>query len=164
MKCQRCGKNEANNHFSRVVNGKKEELHLCSACANEEFTFLPFGGDPFGVNNFLSGLFGGTTADMQTGVQNVCPTCGITFDEICQKSRIGCADCYNVFRSRLANTIKQIHGNAQHTGKIPGRAGSEISRNRRIEKLETELNRAVMKQEFEQAAKIRDKIKELRGE
>lgn len=164
MKCQKCGKHEANNHFSRVVNGKKEELHLCTACANEEFTFIPFNGDPFGVNNFLSGLFGGVSSDTKTETANICPSCGISFSEICEKSRVGCGECYNAFRSRLVRPLKQIHGNVVHTGKIPKRAGSKLSLDREIEKLESELSSAVMKQEFEQAAKLRDKIKELRGE
>lgn len=165
MKCQKCGKNEANNHFTRIVNGKKEELHLCTACAGEEFTtFIPFGGEPMDANTFLSGFFGGAAAEQPTIDTNVCPTCGITFSEICEKGKIGCGDCYNTFRPRLTRTLKQIHGNTVHTGKIPKRAGSELSRGRKIEKLEAELNSAVMKQEFERAAEIRDKIKELRGE
>ncbi len=165
MKCQKCGKNEANNHFTRVINGKKEELHLCSSCAKEEFpTFSPFGNEIIDAGSFLSGLFGGAPTGIKASNAEVCPSCGITFAEICEKGKIGCADCYNAFRPSLLRSVKQIHGTTAHTGKIPQRAGSEISKSRRIEKLETELSNAVMKQEFEQAAKLRDEIKELKGE
>ena len=36
MKCEKCGKNEANFYYKETVNGRSRELHLCSECAEEE--------------------------------------------------------------------------------------------------------------------------------
>ena len=35
MKCQKCGKNEVNFHYSSNINGCVTETHLCSGCAAE---------------------------------------------------------------------------------------------------------------------------------
>ena len=35
MKCQKCGKNNADTHVKRVINGEFEEYHLCSECAKD---------------------------------------------------------------------------------------------------------------------------------
>ena len=35
MKCQNCGKNEANFQYRQIINGKKKELILCSECAKK---------------------------------------------------------------------------------------------------------------------------------
>ena len=35
MKCQNCGKNEINFHYSSNVNGNVSEAHLCSECASK---------------------------------------------------------------------------------------------------------------------------------
>lgn len=35
MKCQNCGKNHANVSYTRIINGERTELHLCSECAKE---------------------------------------------------------------------------------------------------------------------------------
>jgi protein arginine kinase activator len=39
--------------------------------------------------------------------------------------------------------IKGIHGNTKHNGKLPASAGADLQLKRRIEKLKTELSRAV---------------------
>ena len=36
MKCEKCGNNEATFHYQSIINGEREEYHLCENCAKEE--------------------------------------------------------------------------------------------------------------------------------
>ena len=95
-----------------------------------------------------------------------CPKCGTSFDEIVRDGRVGCADCYRTFYDKLLPSIQRIHGKIKHSGKVTNAAPvepREETTEEKIEKLKAAMNEAVAKQEFENAAKIRDEIKALEG-
>lgn len=170
MKCQKCQKREATTHIKNVINGETEEYYLCSECAKNDPRAAEIKHSmDFGIGGFLGGIFGGApNAEYQElgGVhkhEEVCPTCGHSFNTFLRNGKLGCSDCYEVFKSRLNRPLRRIHGTAEHVGKVPHGAGGQISAKRRIEKLESELNAAVLKQDFEHAAELRDKIKELKA-
>ena len=80
--------------------------------------------------------------------------------------RVGCADCYRTFYDRLLPSIQRIHGKIKHSGKVSNTAPAEPAIEtveKKIEKLKAAMNDAVAKQDFENAAKIRDEIKALEG-
>ncbi len=167
MKCQKCQKREANEHIVKTVNGKKQEMYLCSECAAE----TPFAQEvkasmDFGIGDFLGGFLGGSKAKSLTSERvsrtDVCPVCNMSFQEFLQKGRLGCGECYSVFKEGLARPLRQIHGTCSHMGKVPSRMGGSIKVDRQIAAMEKELSSAVLKQNFERAAELRDKIKELK--
>ena len=166
MLCQNCGKNEATTHIKQIINGDMAESHLCSDCAAHLGYSDMFSG--FGLN--LSELFGGFLGDMMptlsSGKTKRCPKCGTSFDEIVRDGRVGCADCYRTFYDRLLPSIQRIHGKIKHSGKVSTAAPAEPAIEtveEKIEKLKAAMNDAVAKQDFENAAKIRDEIKALEG-
>lgn len=169
MKCQKCQAREATNHITEIINGQKMELHLCAECASqsEEFQGLKSGFD-FGIGDFLGGIFGGKQksvggeAVLKAG--GVCPVCGMPFEDFLRMGRLGCGECYSVFRHRLERPLRQIHGTCEHVGKVPARKGGALRRDRQLSRLEAELNAAVLKQEFEKAAELRDQINDLRAQ
>lgn len=165
MKCQNCQSREATRHITEIINGKKQELHLCSECAaaSKEFQAMKHSMD-FGIGDFLGGIFGGKPKNLNgesSPTSTVCPDCKMPFEEFLQKGRLGCGTCYSVFRNRLERPLRQIHGTCEHVGKVPAKRGGALRLDRQIAKLEAELNAAVMRQEFEDAAKLRDQIREL---
>ncbi len=166
MLCQNCGKNEATTHIKQIINGDMAESHLCHDCAAHLGYSDMFSG--FGLN--LSELFGGLLGDMthtlSAGKSPRCQKCGTSFDEIVHSGRVGCADCYRTFYDRLLPSIQRIHGKIKHSGKVSNTAPVEPkaeTREEKIEKLKAAMNEAVAKQDFENAAKIRDEIKALEG-
>ena len=166
MKCQRCNKNEATMHYTQIINGKKTEYFLCGECAekNEEFGSLKIGFDKE-FDNFLSGFFGNSYKPQKDYLGSAparCGCCSMTFDEFLKTGRLGCSECYETFSESLIRPLKQIQGSHQHTGKVPERMGGELKKTRKIEKLEAELNQAVAEQNFERAAELRDKIRDMR--
>ncbi len=169
MLCQNCSQKDASVHITKVINGIKSEMHLCEDCAkqkNEISTGSYFGfGMPLSFQNILDGFVEAMDgAPKYIKRQEVCPNCGMTFERFRETGRLGCAKCYETFRDKMLPLIRRIHGNIEHNGKIPRKAGgaSEVKRN--IERLREELKLAVDHEEYERAARLRDEIKRLSSE
>lgn len=172
MLCQACKKNEAKIHYKTNINGKVSELFLCGECAekngiSKKTAFEPvdvFDGLFKGTDDLFGGLFAGMMGDTGTKVVSepkVCPVCGMRFSEFLHGGKIGCGECYNTFSTSLNSTVKRIHGNVEHCGKVPEGKQSEISDKKKIESLKASLKDAIEKQEYEMAAKFRDEIRAL---
>ncbi len=162
MLCDECAKRPATVHITKVENGKKTDMHLCEQCAMQK-NLLSI-STSFSVNDLLAGLLnaGGATVKKSDMVNDVkCGVCGLTYSKFKETGRFGCGSCYSVFGERLNPLFKKVHGNTSHTGKIPNRAGGRIKVLREIEKLKQQLEDAVRNEEYEKAAAIRDRIKEI---
>jgi protein arginine kinase activator len=119
------------------------------------------------VKDFISGLFTEMVKvgkKEQNNLKIICSECGTTFEEFTKTGKLGCSKCYNTFKNKLVVLLKKIQGNIKHNGKVPKRTGGEIKRKREIESLEAEMSQEILKQNFEKAAIIRDKLKEIRKE
>ena len=178
MLCQNCNQKEATTHIKRVVNGEAEEHHLCSECAKK------LGYDHFlddfslSIPNFFSSFFHDTMPALKGAGAEHCGTCGSSFEDIVRSGMVGCADCYDKFFDRLLPSIQRIHGRARHAGKTPhytvepdekgaekaAEAPKAQTAEQQIAALEAEMQKAIESQNFEQAAVLRDKIKELKGD
>ena len=164
MKCQKCNLRDATTHVTQVINGNKTEMYLCRECAEENQDFFSFkSGFDTEFDNLFSGFWGGQPKISSAAPSAKCDLCGMTQAQFIKTGKPGCSNCYTVFQDLLLRPLKQIHGSTRHTGKIPARAGKSIKTADRIEQLQTKLNRAVMEQNFEEAAKLRDKINELKA-
>ncbi|MBQ2890451.1 MAG: UvrB/UvrC motif-containing protein [Clostridia bacterium] len=159
MKCQRCNEREANTHIQKIVNGKKTEYFLCDKCAAEAGEFKVVFDTDF--DEFFGGFLGKPMGLTPKTSSAMCTGCGMTLSEFMKNGRLGCSRCYEDFKGALLKPLRQIHGEASHKGKIPKRSGEKISTQTKIKKLQAELDTAVLNQEFEKAAELRDKIKEL---
>lgn len=166
MLCQNCGKNEATTHIKQIINGDMAESHLCSNCASHLGYSDVFSG--FGLN--LSEIFGSLLGDMvptlAAGKGHRCEKCGAAFDDIVREGKVGCAECYRTFYDKLLPSIQRIHGKIKHSGKSSSASPEKVkveTTEEKIEKLQLQMNDAVVKQDFELAAKIRDEIKALKG-
>lgn len=170
MKCQHCNQNEATTHIKKIVNGKREEMHLCSECAKElgvmdEFK-MPTMSEMFS-DSFLGNFLGAGVAAMNSlaGVDR-CSSCGSSFNDIVNSGRIGCADCYDKFEDKLEPSIRKIHGKTKHIGKFITYSDDEKKTEEKpqvseLDSLKEQLKTAISEQRFEDAAVIRDKINEL---
>ncbi|HAE42173.1 MAG TPA: hypothetical protein DCG34_04545 [Clostridiales bacterium] len=156
MLCNECGKNVANIHLTRIINGKKIEENLCESCA-KKYTGLH---TPFTIQNIMSGFL---SDSYKTGTQSSvsCPECHMTYDEFRKYGKFGCSHCYQAFRSRLTPLLRNIHGHDSHTGKVPVQGNGELRTSRELEKLKDRLKEAIELEEYEKAAEIRDKIKSM---
>ncbi|HOL17481.1 MAG TPA: UvrB/UvrC motif-containing protein [Bacillota bacterium] len=164
MICQECGQEQANVFITKIINGKKIELHLCERCAREkeelEFSFQP----QFTLHNLFGGLLHENirgSRDQIRIAKTQCPSCALTFAQFSQIGRLGCSDCFAAFGDKLQPLLRRIHGSARHTGKVPRRGQGAVLAKRELERLKEELHRAVQKEEFEEAARMRDQIRAM---
>lgn len=167
MKCQACGKNTATTHVKTIINGELTEYSLCPDCAQK----MGYGSlmSSFGLNfnSLLGSLFGDSAPAIGT---ERCSGCGSSFDEIAHSGKVGCAECYHTFYEKLMPSIQRIHGNTRHCGKRPTlekalRVQPEtkmtVPPENLLDKKRKEMQIAIEKQDFEQAAVLRDEIKAL---
>lgn len=164
MICERCKQRPATVHFTKILNGEKFEQHLCEECSKEVPHFA-FAGDPgFSLNKFLANLLSceHNLSGMDLGTQTErCENCGLTYSQFAQGGKLGCSQCYQVFREKLDPLLRRIHSSELHKGKVPERTGGRLKLEKKVETLKKELAHLVAREEYEKAAEIRDQIKEM---
>jgi protein arginine kinase activator len=142
----------------QVLNGEKTESHLCETCAREQGDKMPGYIPPsFSVHDLLSGMM--AQAAQPTEVR--CETCGMSHTQFSKHGKFGCSDCYRYFEPKLDPLFRRVHGHTTHIGKLPRRAGAHLQKQRERDELNKQLQLHIARQEFEQAAAVRDRIKEL---
>lgn len=130
VKCDRCD-NEATVHELTVHNRKRQERHLCEACAKGQGMSANAPPPPSGhipithlLNEFITSQVQGSAAapSAAQAPAGVCRSCGLTLNHFRQTGLLGCPDCYAAFESQLAPLLQKAHeGASQHVGKRPAR-------------------------------------------
>ena len=166
MLCQVCNKRPANVHVTKVINNVRTELHLCQQCARERGELEVFAGPKFAFSNLLAGLLqsdpaAGVPAGIPGGARRACATCGLEYPEFMNTGFLGCSECYSQFLPLLKPLVGRIHGHARHTGKVPARAGKAVRFRKELESLREQLRTMIEAEEYEKAALVRDKIRDL---
>lgn len=183
MLCTVCGKNQATLFFKRIsdkhtargtcdaYDAYDRKQSLCSICA-ERLGAVPF---PFSIlcpsrpdaqaHSESSESRPSSSAILRAAPS--CPQCGTTAEKLLHTGKVGCAQCYNVFRELLAPVLTiAYHG---HFPSVPNTSTTDSADdNARIDKLfrqndrnewYLEMERAVEQQDYERAALYRDKIR-----
>jgi|GEM_PF-35817 protein arginine kinase activator len=171
MDCDLCGDNEATNHIRVVIDGDTKSLNLCSHCANKKkINPNMFEGVALAelLYNFADMTKEAPTEQPAIVPQISCPTCELTSTEFQKSGLLGCADCYEVFKPFLLEALPSLHKGVNHVGKmielpddgsVPAFA-VEAPVNR-VKDLQAALRRAVSNENYEEAAALRDEIKNL---
>lgn len=141
---------------------------------------------PFGLG--LEGLLDDTASTV------VCPTCGITQSQFTKSGFLGCPDCYKVFAEWIDPMFQRTQMGVNHLGRKAGSASEtevtaekekdepeirqvetvadvlvdlpeeEKEKRKQILEKERALQEAIKKEDYLEAAKLRDEIKALKGE
>lgn len=189
MLCEKCKQREATVHKEAIINGVAHSEHLCAECAAKERG----GWDPFASffnNDFFSQPFssfsnwfepffqlgGQTTSKTQQAGISPCPHCGMTWEEFQQNGLLGCSECYDHFKDVLPPLLRSLHGHTEHIGKTPNADADmqqasaaaatidvEAAPKSVLERLQLAMKQAVEKENFEEAARLRDEIKSLQA-
>lgn len=154
MLCDKCGKFEATTHIKTIVNGVVSEQNLCSECAQKE-GYGKMG--TIGLSDMLSTMFGENLHTKESNMR--CEGCGSSFEDIARTGKAGCAKCYETFYDRLAPHLKRMHGSIKHTGRGIDTDGKNLKDE--IGELKAQLAKLIKEENFEEAAIVRDKIREI---
>jgi protein arginine kinase activator len=87
--------------------------------------------------------------------------CGIKFVEFRNTGRLGCPHDYQEFREELTPLLENIHGETAHRGKVPRRQPQNKETQSELMQLRKQLLQAVTREAYEEAARLRDRIRAL---
>lgn len=158
MLCDICHKNIATIHLTEIVEDKIIELHLCPKCAKLKTEEIK---NQLSLSEFLAGLLKEEKEGKKERKTLKCPKCNLSFSEFRKKGKLGCPQCYKTFHEKLVPLLRKIHGSTEHVGKIPYSLSEEEILERKIKELREKLSKAIRLEAYEEAARIRDEIKEL---
>jgi Uncharacterized protein with conserved CXXC pairs len=143
MKCQNCGNNNAVFHYKVNINGQKSEQHLCAECAEKAGLTEE--------NLFGGNMFDSMFADFFT------PARSAFFPEFSR---------FMMPVMTLPRIEFMVRNDEAEREKIPAeKAPAEkdegLSLRRELNVLREQMKSAVSAEDFEKAAELRDKIREL---
>lgn len=162
MKCQVCGEAEATIHFKELKFEEMHEMHLCPACAEEKGFHSMVEMEKNSLTSKLIFMAENLSGEGSAKIGQVqCPACGMRYGEFARAGRLGCPDCYNAFDLQLRRLLRRIHGSTRHVGKTPGRPRPISDRRVQLQRLQDDLQRAIVSEDYERAAMLRDEIRLL---
>lgn len=145
MRCDRCGKNEATFYYKSNINGKVTQVHLCPQCA-EELGYT----DSFRSAGMTGGLFGDFFSRPFGMLE-------LFFSGLGSRMLTEFPEPVDVLGQARESTPAQ-----EDTGDLlPRDEQDALTRQRKRNALQTQLNLAVQEERFEEAAKLRDELKAL---
>jgi protein arginine kinase activator len=163
MQCQICNKHAATIHLTEITDGVRSEMHICEQCAAEQGIASH---SQMSINELLSNLLAVQPSDDElfgpSDSSSSCPDCGFTLGRLRKEGTLGCPRDYEVFEHALAPLIARAHNGAtSHCGKVPARMPGETKKRVKLSNLRQQLEAAVRNEDYEQAARLRDEIKQL---
>ncbi len=183
MLCDICHQRDATIHLTQVVNNDVRKLHLCEACARESGVDV----DTPSLTELLLG-FGESAGPSAPPRGRVCPACKLRQSDFKKTGRLGCPECYAAFAQELEPMLQAMHRRVQHVGKHPSRAPAPpapvpvkppvpgmakpvapaaskpaAQGPEDIAALQRALEAAVVREEYEEAARLRDRIAAARA-
>ena len=149
MICSNCGKNNASITYKQNINGKKITLNLCDNCAHE-----------IGIFNSFDDIFSPMILDFEYVLPEEikCKKCGYTLSKYRSTGLFGCDECYKTFKKEIDEILLKIQGKNRQIKEEKNIKKENINQ---VDKLKQELQELVKQEKFEEAAVIRDKIKDL---
>lgn len=178
-RCHICGK-PASIFLTKISDGKLTDLALCKKCAQEKGIFDPrkltlaeqvFPSELSGeveafIKKMIEASFMDEAADDLSALPDMlteCPHCHYSLEQFRQTGYLGCPECYKIFSTELANTVfadesepqDAPHKSSSNAEYLLGTPAMER------ERLELLMRDAVHKENYEEAARLRDLIKNL---
>lgn len=183
MKCDSCDQ-EATVFLTQIIHGKMTQVNLCENCSREKGVTDPKG---FQLADFL--LQSPSTPVLSKSKPEsdeilTCPACNFTRNDLKATGRLGCPECYSVFRDDLDHMLRAMHKGTKHVGKTPGQhihfdqpthqdsdaeapTPTPLSKEElqlRLQKMRAQIEKAIQEERYEDAARFRDEIRDLEAE
>ncbi len=172
MTCDICGKKKATVHLTEIVDEQMSEMHLCEECARQKSSQME---QQFGLADLLAGLSDPSKAVASKDADKTalkCSRCGLLYEDFRKFGRLGCGECYTSFKEHLSGLLRKIHGSNKYLGKTPPTYQEHLAfavkegtvallPTEDLTDLKQQLHSAIAAEDFEKAAQIRDKIRNL---
>ncbi|MCL2154496.1 MAG: UvrB/UvrC motif-containing protein [Leptospirales bacterium] len=168
MLCERCKKNEATIHLSEIIKDMRSEIHLCEKCANEIGLNAKISNFSLSIPEMLTFLH---VDEINYNDDKYCAACATSFIDYKKNGKLGCPECYNSMSEFITSIIINCHGEKKHIGKSPiyneKTYSNDDSMNYKVndenaDYLQAQLASAVDEERYEEAAILRDKIRDIK--
>jgi protein arginine kinase activator len=172
VSCEKCGRGSAAITYTEYGEQGSRKLRICASCARElGFDVPPETGcaEDAPADVPVAKLVGilGIEAVIQAAAGRAepddpreCPSCGMTANELRKEPLFGCPVCYETFHESLDALFRRIHGAVAHRGRVPGGGTAGIVD---VEALRRELEDALAREDYERAARLRDRLRQARA-
>jgi protein arginine kinase activator len=158
MLCCICKEKPATVHLTDIKGDKMQKVDLCEECAKNKGV----NDSTFALADMLLGLGASQEIEQAAGGAEIkCPQCGFTQADFKKSGRLGCAECYKTFADGLEGLLKSMHKGTRHAGKVPEGLRQTRDLSDRLNALQQRLAKAIREENFEQAAALRDEIKQM---
>lgn len=158
MLCCICKEREATVHLTQIAGDKMQKVDLCEECAKTKGVNDPTG---FSLADLLLGLGASQEIEQSSGGGELkCPKCNFTQADFKKAGRLGCSECYRTFAEAMEGLLKTMHKGTRHVGKVPEALRQTRDLSDRLKSLQKRLTKAIEEEDFEQAAVLRDEIKQ----
>jgi protein arginine kinase activator len=155
MKCQRCPK-QATLHITEVLGDDRfEEAHLCEDCAKKYLY------EPQQAKKAVAAKGGEGADEPDLLGEKQCEVCGLKFVEFRNLGRLGCPHDYDAFKADLLPLLESVHGDTKHVGKAPRRLPQAHGSQLELSQLRKKLQQFITDEKYEDAARVRDRIRQL---
>ena len=167
--CQSCGRRPAAVEFMQVTGDERRQFALCRECAISHGLSVQL--DAF---QRLSRLLlhqmrplNNAPEEWEDAMETTCSRCGLKFEEFVRTGLLGCSNCYTDFHELLTPILRRLHGvikqvpeGAEDAPK-PVQLVSENEIESSRAQLEAQLHIALVEENYEKAAAIRDQMRKL---
>ncbi len=147
-------------HIRQIQKSSVHELHICEECAQEK-GLIKEEESELSISNLLSGLIEGKEAMGAEETAESCPRCGTKAAEFRKRGKLGCPNCFEAFQRDVRSILSQMAGRTRHVGKLPQSETPNEEAGPDRESLAIELRDAIEREDYESAALLRDRIREL---
>jgi protein arginine kinase activator len=156
--CHFCGQ-PATIHYTSLIEQAKVQQHLCEGCARKHgvVTDDPSPVPPFDLQALVQ-LMSGQHAAAPQPESLKCSECGLKYAQFRAEGRLGCPHDYDAFHDPLVDLLGRVHRADRHAGKVPR------GKRPRLDHLRGLLAEAVAAERYEDAAALRDRIRQEEGE
>jgi len=158
--CEICEEVEACVEVKRYENGALRELSLCAHCAQKHGLALPENLADLLLESTLDEVSGLSKNDSKTVSDKGrrCPVCGMHLRDFRKTGRLGCPACYAAWEDVLDPMLLGMHRSLVYKGQVP------VSGSQDTKRLEHALADAVSREDYEEAARLRDRIRGMQEE
>ena len=172
-KCEICS-SPSTVFLTQSIDGKTTQVSLCAKCARERGVLDPAAFDlAEKLFSMTQGQFMQSPTVSKTSTLDLinsisprlpltkCPACGFTLESFRKTGMLGCSRCYDVFAEEIIPSLPEIQTGTNHKGKEPEHARQAAIDTQTREQMQTALRKAVAKENYEEAARLRDAIAAL---
>lgn len=168
MNCNYCD-NTATVFLTQVLENELKKICICEECAADKEIM-----EKEGLGQFLGDDLIPHDAPQEQDTQqqdlpvddlpDITCECGFSLADLSATGRLGCSHCYETFAVILGDRISSLHRGSLHRGKELVRPVTPEYLKKTILQTQNALEVAVDKEDFEQAAKLRDQLDQQKAE